>query len=94
MRARRGKISDLYVEDGQAAVLVGTDVVVLSPLATTLLGLVGEEWADLRDLAARLVEVFGTPPAGTAPTSATAAALHVLAERRVVELDATDELEG
>jgi hypothetical protein len=94
VRARRGAISDVYVEGGQAAVLVGTDVVVLSPLATTLLGLVGEDWADLRDLAAGLVEAFGAPPAGTGPTSATVAALHVLAERRVVELEETIELEG
>lgn len=87
MRARRGNITDEYVEDGQAAVLVGTDVIVLSPLATALLALLDDDWADVRDVTAGLVRSFGTPPEGVPPEDATVAALRALAVHGLVELD-------
>jgi hypothetical protein len=91
MRARRGEIADEYVEGGEAAVLVGTEVIVLSPLATTLLALVGDDWTDVDVVSDGLVQVFGEPVGGEA-TAATLDALRALELRGVVELDAIEDL--
>lgn len=92
MRARRGEIIDEYVENGEAAVLVGTDVIVLSPLATALLALVGDHWTDLGDVAAGLVRSFGEPPDGVAADVATADALHALAAHDLIRIDEIADL--
>ena len=86
MRARRVPVVDEYVEDGEAAVFVGGRVVVLSPLATHLLGLIAEDWIDLAPLSEGLVEAFGVPPAGSA-IAATAEALRALQAEGVVEIE-------
>ena len=92
MKARRGDIADEYVEDGQAAVLVGTEVIVLSPLATALLGLIGDDWVDARVVTEGLVRGFGEPAGQLSADAATAEALRALAAHRLVELDEIREL--
>ena len=86
MRARRLAVVDEYVEDGEAAVFVDGRVVVLSPLATHLLGLVTHEWTDLTTLSRELEAAFGAPPTGST-TDATGEALLALAAEGVVEIE-------
>ena len=86
MKARRLPLVDEYVEDGEAAVFVGGRVVVLSALATHLLGLVSDDWTDLTTLSEGLVAAFGTPPTGSA-AEATAEALRALEAEKVVEIE-------
>jgi hypothetical protein len=92
MRVRRGPILDEYAEDGEAAVLVGVDVIVLSPLATTLLGLVGADWTDAGAVTAGLVSAFGTPPDGSSADVMTRDALRSLAAHQVLVVDETGDL--
>jgi hypothetical protein len=92
VKARRGHITDEYVEDGQAAVLVGTEVIVLSPLATVLLGLIGDDWVDVRVVTKELVRAFGEPAVPLSADAATAEALRALAAHRLVELNEVGEL--
>jgi hypothetical protein len=92
VKARRGDIADEYVEDGQAAVLVGTEVIVLSPLATVLLGLLGDDWVDARVVTEGLVRGFGKPAGPVSAGVATVEALRALAAHRLVELDDIGEL--
>ncbi len=86
MKARRRPLIDEYVQDGEAAVFVDGNVVVLSPLATHLLGLLGEAWVEVRTLAAGLVAEFGSPPDDADGIDATAEALRALDRMFVVEL--------
>jgi hypothetical protein len=93
MRARRLEIVDEYVEDGRAAVYTTAGMVVLlSALATTAWGLIGEEWVTSAQLAERLVHEFGDPgdPGDRDDKAAerlTEDALRSLAEMSLVELD-------
>jgi hypothetical protein len=93
MRARRLEIVDEYVEDGRAAVYTTAGMVVLlSALATTAWGLLGEEWVTSSQLAERLVREFGDPgdpgdPDDRAAERLTEEALRSLAELSLVELD-------
>jgi hypothetical protein len=92
MKVRRLPLVDEYVEDGEAAVFVNGRVVVLSPLATHLLGLVADDWTDLAPLSEFLVAAFGAPPAGRSATHTTAEALRTLAAEGLVEIaDAINE---
>jgi hypothetical protein len=77
---------DEYVEDGEAAVFVDGRVVVLSPLATHLLGLVADDWTDLTTVSQGLEAAFGVPPTGSA-AEATTEALQALEAEGVVELE-------
>jgi hypothetical protein len=86
VKARRVPVVDEYTEDGEAAVFVDGRVVVLSPLATHLLGLVDDEWTDLRTLSHGLEAAFGVPPTGSA-VKATAEALQALEAEGVVEIE-------
>jgi hypothetical protein len=86
VKARRVPVVDEYTEDGEAAVFVDGRVVVLSPLATHLLGLVDDEWTDLRTLSHGLEAAFGVPPIGSA-AEATAEALQALEAEGVVEIE-------
>jgi hypothetical protein len=86
VKARRVPVVDEYTEDGEAAVFVDGRVVVLSPLATHLLGLVDDEWTDLRTLSHGLEAAFGVPPIGSA-AEATAEALEALEAEGVVEIE-------
>lgn len=62
MRARRLEIVDEYVEDGRAAVYTTAGMVVLlSELATSAWGLLGDDWVASAQLAERLVDEFGAP---------------------------------
>jgi hypothetical protein len=61
VKVRRVPLVDEYVEDGESAVLVGDRVLVLSPLATTVLSLLGEEWTEVSWVAERLAMDFGAP---------------------------------
>lgn len=60
MHLTRTTWHDWYVEAGESAVFVGDTVVVLSELATALVGLVGDG-AELRDVAEGLAAEFGAP---------------------------------
>jgi hypothetical protein len=86
VKARRVPVVDEYTEDGEAAVFVDGRVVVLSPLATHLLGLVADGWTDLRTLSHGLEAAFGVPPIGSA-AEATAEALQALEAEGVVEIE-------
>ena len=86
MRARRVPVVDEYVEDGEAAVFVDGRVVVLSALATHLLGLVADDWTDLKTVSQGLEAAFGVPPTGSA-AEATAEALQALEAEGVVEIE-------
>ena len=86
MRARRRPVLDEYHEDGEAAVFVDGNVVVLSPLATHLLILVGDDWTELAAIASGLEEAFGPPPGETSSDEATRSALGELQEQGILDL--------
>ena len=86
MRVRRLPVTDEYLEDAEAAVFVDGKVVVLSRLATHLLGLLASGWTELTALAEALVEEFGEPPSGQSAAEATSDALHTLAAQGIVAL--------
>ena len=86
MRVRRLPVTDEYLEDAEAAVFVDGKVVVLSRLATYLLGLLASGWTELAALAEALVEEFGDPPSGQSATAATLDALHTLEAEGIVEM--------
>jgi hypothetical protein len=92
MRARRVPVMDEYVDGEEAAVFVEDRVVVLSPLATYLLGLIGDDWTELTTLAEALVDAFGDPPAGQSPAEATSDALRTMEAQGIVAItDAVTE---
>ncbi len=86
MRARRRAVLDEYHEDGEAAVFVDGNVVVLSPLATHLLSLVGDDWTELAAIAAGLEEAFGPPPGEGSTDEATRSALGELQAQGILDL--------
>ena len=77
---------DEYVEGEEAAVFVDDTVVVLSPLATYLLGLIAYDWTELTTLAEALVEAFGEPPTGQTAAEATSDALRRMEAQGIVAL--------
>lgn len=86
MRARRLEVLDEYVEEDEAVVFVGGQVVALSSLATTALLSVGTGWTEAAVVRAALVAKFQEPPAGTDPMAATHSTLLSLAELGLLEL--------
>ena len=86
MRLRRGEVKDWYVEHGESAVLIEGHVLVLSPLATHVLEVLGSAWASTDVVVERLVEHFGEPASGDADALARAA-IETLVEWGVVVLD-------
>lgn len=86
MTVRRVPCVDEYVEGGESAVLSDDQVFVLSPLATTILAVIGEDAVDVTDIAVVLGESFGEPPDGTGLVVATTAAIRSLAEIGLVEM--------
>ena len=84
MRARRVPVMDEYVEGEEAVVFVDDKVVVLSPLATYLLGLIAYDWTELATLAEALVEAFGEPPTGQTAAEATSDALRRMEAQGIV----------
>lgn len=85
MIARRAAYVDEYVEAGESAVLLEHRVLVLSPMATTILATIGEGEVDVATIAAVLEATFGAAPGGDS-VAATRAALESLAEKGLVEL--------
>lgn len=85
MRARRLPVLDRVDRDGESVVLVGREVVRLSPLAVRLLDECSE-WTDQASLTAALLQAFGEPPAGVDPQAATVEALTTLCAQGLVEL--------
>jgi hypothetical protein len=77
---------DEYVDGGEAAVFVDDKVVVLSPLATYLLGLIGDDWTELTTLAEALVAAFGEPPTGQSAAEATSDALRTMEAQGIVAI--------
>lgn len=85
-RVRRLPVIDEYLEDGRSAVLLEGRALTLSEVPTVVLGLLGEEWADLDDLASRVEEQIGSPPDGTV-RDALDPLLADLAEHGLVEVE-------
>ena len=85
MKARALPVLDRVDRDGEAVVLLGRQVVRLSPLAAAVLDAC-EEWRGVEELAGQLVAQFGDPPSGDA-RSMTTAALTELRDQGLVELD-------
>ena len=85
MRARALPVLDRLDREGGAVVLLGRQVVRLSPLAAALLDAC-DDWRGVEELAGQLVAQFGDPPSGDA-RSMTAAALTELRDQGLVELD-------
>ncbi len=87
MRARRLAVVDEYVEDGRAAIYTTPGMVVLlSELATSAWGVLGDDWVATTEIAAHLVAEFGDPGDGAADRL-TEEALRSLAAMELVELD-------
>lgn len=85
MKARRRPVLDEYVEEGESALLLNDQVVVVSPLGTTLLAAMDEEWVGVPHLSAALLNVYGPPPEGDVE-SATVDALRALEGQGIVEV--------
>lgn len=64
-RVRRLPVIDEYLEDGRSAVLLEGRALTLSELPTLVLGLLGEAWRDLDEVAERIEELVGAPEDGT-----------------------------
>lgn len=86
MNVRRCPFDDEYVENGESAVLLGGQVIVLSPIATTILGFVGSSTVSVREVADVLRETYGDPPDGSHLLATTTAAVEALAELGLLEL--------
>ena len=90
MRARRLGVVDEYVEDGRAAVYTTQGMVLLlSELASSAWGALGESWVSSTEVAAALIAEFGDPGEGDG-LRLTEDALRSLAEMALVELDESE----
>lgn len=58
---RRRAVDDELLLDDELVLLVGHHVVLLSPLASSALQRLGDDWTELRDLEAFLVDEYGDP---------------------------------
>ncbi len=86
VKVRRRPYLDEYVEGGESAVLIDDQVFVLSPLATTILAVIGDGSVPVGEVADVLAETYGEPPDGTDLLAATTAAVESLAELGLVEM--------
>jgi hypothetical protein len=86
MRATRREVDDEYAEDGQYALLVDQEIVVLSPLASLVWTLLADGPRTASELVPPLVEAFGTPE-GSSPDELTDVCLEQLAAQGLVTLD-------
>lgn len=94
MIVRRRPYLDEYVEGGESAVLIDDQVFVLSPLATTILAVIGDRSASVTEVADVLLDAYGEPPDGSDLVAATTSALESLAESGLVEMSQTRVTEG
>ena len=94
VRVRRRPYLDEYVEGGESAVLIDDQVFVLSPLATTILAVIGDRDVPVGEVAEVLAETYGEPPDGTDLLAATTSAVESLAESGLVEMSQTWVTEG
>jgi hypothetical protein len=85
VKARRLPVTDRIDRHGEAVVLVGREVVRLSPLAVELVDRCSD-WTDDGDLTQAALDRFGPPPEGVDPRAATLEALTALRDRGVLEL--------
>ena len=85
MKVRRLPFVDEYVEDGEAAVMIESHVVVLSAMATEICLFLAAGTHDVGELASHLVDCFGEPPELAAETM-TLRMLDELAAQKLVEL--------
>jgi len=85
MRVSRGSITDAVTRDGETVVMVGDQVMLLSPLASAALARIDGD-TDVAVVGAALVEMFGAPPDGD-PISMTLSVLQDLSAAGVVKLD-------
>ena len=89
MRLRRGELVDWYVEHEESAVLVEGHVLVLSPLATSVLDVVDSGWVSMDLVVEHLVARFGEPSSGDA-AALVGETVDQLAEWGVVVRDEAD----
>lgn len=87
---RRLVVVDEYVEDGRSAVLLDGRALTLSELPTLVLGLVGDGWRDLDELA-RDVEEHAGAPEGATVREALEGLLVDLSEHGLVEVRRTGD---
>ncbi len=80
---RRAVLDDWYVDGRCSAVLVDMRVLVLSELATAILGLAGEQGCTMDHLGEELSRRFGSP-VGTSSAVATSAAVQQLRDEGVL----------
>ena len=84
---RRLPVQDEVVEGGESVVLVDGRVLVLSPVATTILALVGEDCVSLPRIVEGLVTAFGDPGGNVGIVAMTESALRDLRCEGLVNLD-------
>ena len=87
MRVTRLPVQDEVVDGGESAVFVDGRVLVLSPVATEILSIVGEECVPFSRIVDGLVTAFGEPSGNVGIAEATEAALHHLRSEGLVNLD-------
>lgn len=88
MRVWRGDLRDVYAEDGRSVVMVDETVVVLSELATAILDAVPEHGkAEIEQITAAVVEIFGDPEPPDTALGLTLAHVHELMGHRVLVSD-------
>ena len=89
VRASRKPVDDEYVEDGQCALLVDQEIVVLSPLATAVWHLLGDGMEATDQLVPSLVAAFGSPE-GSSAEELTRTCLRQLADQGLLTLHTRD----
>ncbi|EAP99578.1 hypothetical protein JNB_05380 [Janibacter sp. HTCC2649] len=87
MKARRGLVHDVFVEGDQCAVYAGDQVVVLSPIATTVLLQLDEHWTPVPELVRAVESIYGPPPQGST-ADAVARIMEELSSAHIVQLHA------
>jgi hypothetical protein len=85
MKARCAELHDVFRQDDESVVMAGANVVRLSPLATYLLEQMSD-WRTSDELAAALLDRFGSPADGSA-ADFVVATLTELAALDIVEIE-------
>jgi hypothetical protein len=83
---RRLPVQDEVVDGEESVVLVDGRVLVLSPVATTILSLIGQDCVSLSRIVEGLVTAFGDPDGNVGIVAMTESALHDLCCEGLVNL--------
>ena len=87
MKVRRLPVQDEVVDGLESAVLVDGRVLVLSPVATKILSIIGDQSVDFSRIVDGLVTAFGMPGGNVGIVEATEDALHHLRCEGLVNSD-------